>query len=63
MAYYNPHTTGLYNPHYTANNQGFVHCSNDGPLEGWGCFSFGGGRRSQGGDDFVRQSPQNARQK
>ena len=28
MAYYNPHITRLYNPLYTANSQGFVHCSN-----------------------------------
>ncbi len=27
MAYYNPNMTGLYNPLYTANNQGFGHCS------------------------------------
>lgn len=27
MAYYNPQINGLYNPLYTANNQGFVHCS------------------------------------
>ena len=28
MAYYNPHITGKYNHLYTANNQGFDHCSN-----------------------------------
>ena len=27
MAYYKPHTSGYYNPLYTANNQGFGHCS------------------------------------
>ena len=27
MAYYNPHITGKYSPLYTANNQGFGHCS------------------------------------
>ena len=27
MAYYNPQTTGYYNPFYTANKQGFGHCS------------------------------------
>ena len=26
-AYYNPYITGKYNPLYTANNQGFGHCS------------------------------------
>ena len=29
MAYYNPHMTGLFNPLYTANNQGFGHCSTE----------------------------------
>ena len=30
MVYYNPHTTGKYNPLYTLNNQGpFFHCSTD----------------------------------
>ncbi len=32
MAYYNPHMTGLYNPLYTANDQGFGHCQTVPPF-------------------------------